>query len=845
MTVKKSTVQSVDSGIQIDPLSAERELREAVVHTPVRRLPWLEQLVGVEVWAKLEFQQHTGSFKYRGAHLATARGSGATVIAASAGNHGLAVAEAARRLGRPANICIPIVASRLKRERILATGAGLLEYGNSLEAATRHARQLAVEENLHYISPYNDTDVIAGASTVGLEFLRDVPETATMIVPIGGGGLVSGIGFAARALNREIKIIGCEPVRYASVTNSLAAGRIVRVTHQPTMADGLAVNLEPGSITYSLAQRFLDGTVCLTEEELAAATLAVLVHESLLVEPAGAAGIVACLRLAREGRLSGPVAIPLCGGNVQHSTLSKIERFPYSSDELIRLLDLRGRSVADTSVSWSRPGPATPLDVTRGGPEADLHAHLSECADELERSVADVDEFERYAELRELSVEPSLLRQLTDTARSAAALVSSRLASDDAGPAAEGRALSEATLRFGIATAAHVRSALEWCSPSYGQAAVSQFFDLGAQESPTVNYDRYESAATSRVENQLLSVLAAPPDEFGVIATSSGMAAYSLIEGFLLRERLTAGDTVLVAPYIYFEASEQLTSLPHIRCVRAPGYGTDEILDAVRVHRPRCLFIDPLANTAEQSMIDIAGVLAGLPTVLQGPITVVIDGTMVSGAIPFSTLRSTDQVEVFYYESCSKYMQLGMDASMAGLVACPVGLQPAFDRLRRNSGSILYRRSAFLFPRFDRAQLQRRMHRIGANALAVANSLHGQPEVSAAGQVYYPGHPAHPDFAIASRLSFAGGCVTFLFHDQGANHRNQLDAMLEIALDTAGKKGLLLTKGVSFGFSTPRISAAASMAESEPPFLRIYVGDPGAEQTALLAEVMAHAIAQS
>jgi threonine dehydratase/cystathionine beta-lyase/cystathionine gamma-synthase len=831
----------------IDPRAAAEELAGQVVHTPVRRLTWLERWVGVPVWAKLEFQQHTGSFKYRGAHLATARGDGRPVIAASAGNHGLAVAEAARRLGRPATICLPLTASRLKRERVLAAGARLIEHGNSLEEATAHARRLAELQGLQYLSPYNDPDVIAGAATLGLELLAEVPEATTTVVPVGGGGLASGFAVAADTLGRDVALIGCEPDRYASVAASLAAGKIVRVTHQPTFADGLAVNLEPSSITFDLLRRRLSDSVTLSEEELAAGTLALLVHESVLVEPAGAAAVIACVRLAQRGRLTGPVAIPLCGGNVQHATLTKVQRFPYYDDDLLRLLDLRGRSVSHTPVARTARGADRGGQRTRGGPAAALAARFELGLAELDRGRHEIAEFTAYCAQHSLAMDDGLVATLADTAHAAREqLLAGRAkvlaAGDDATASAQTLALAEAALRYGQATAAHVRGALDWCSPSYAQSGVAQFFDTGAQDAPIVNYDRYDSAATKRVETQLLDVFDLPGDEFAVTATSSGMAAYTLVEAFLLRERLACDDVVVTAPYLYFEAAEQLTTLPGVRCVRATGYSVDELVAAVRQHRARCLFADPLTNTAQQRMVDIPALIARLAAEVDWAVTLVVDGTMVSGAFGADVLRGAGPVEVLYYESCSKYLQLGFDAAMAGVVVHRVGQTAVLERLRRNTGAILYARAARLFPVFDRDMFLSRMDRICGNAVLVAEFLAADPRVADVGSVFHPGLADHVDHSIASTLRYAGGCVTVSFHEIGHNHRDQLDALLEHALAVAREKGLYMTKGVSFGFSAPRISAAASMAESEPPFLRIYVGDLGPAQADLLAEVLADAI---
>ncbi|WP_437762652.1 pyridoxal-phosphate dependent enzyme [Sorangium sp. So ce281] len=812
------------------------------IKTPVRRLYWLERYVGVPVYAKLESQQHTGSFKFRGAYYALHRnGTTRPVIAASAGNHGLAVAEVARQLGVPANICIPTTASRLKREHIVATGAGLIEHGNSLEEAIEHALKLARSKGHYFISPYNNPDVIAGNATISIELLNEVPEIKSLVVPVGGGGLISGMALGAACTGRTLDVFGCEPARYDSLTRSLKAGEIVRVVHQPTLADGLAVNLEPNSITFELVSRHVQGIVCLSEEELAASTLAMLVHESLLVEPAGAAAIVACIRLSQKGRLRGPVGIPICGGNLHHIALSRIQRFPYSDPLLLRLLDLRGRRAVDLPVARTRLSHDETAQADIATPQAALIEQLRLCIDDIGLCSREISDFEQYCCSQNLLFDEKVVHALAQEIETIAASVRQAiqlLEEGDAEQDSDRLAIGESALRWGLSTIAYVRGSLEWCSPSYDQSRVTQFYNLGAQNNPTVNYERYESAAVQRIESQLVGVLGLPPEEFAVTVTSSGMAAYMLIESFLLRERLAPGATVLLAPYIYFEASEQLTSLRSVRCVWAKEYEVASMLALVAEHRPSVVFLDSLANTATQRMIDLPAFVAGLRRQKLGPMTLVIDGTMISGGVSLEVIRGGDGVEVLYYESCSKYLQLGLDASMAGLVAYPVEARATFERLRRNCGSILYKHGAHLFPVYDRTRFHQRMLRISNNALRVASLLSQRKQVLDLVEVIYPGLPSHPDHAVAQRLPYAGGCVTFLFREPGMNHRDQLEAVIEEILERARPLGLHLTKGVSFGFSAPRISAAASMAESEPPFLRLYVGDRGARQADLLAHVL-------
>jgi cystathionine gamma-synthase len=474
---------------------------------------------------------------------------------------------------------------------------------------------------------------------------------------------------------------------------------------------------------------------------------------------------------------------------------------------------------------------------------ADLADHLARCSAELHTVHQEIDDYLQHCRRHRLLVADDLLSDLAHAALVGAARVDSHACRLGHTPGPDRLALAESVLRFGLSTLAYARGALEWCSPSYAQSRTVQFFDTRAQNSSTVNYERYEHAPLTRVESQLLDVLGLSDKTHAVSVTSSGVAAYTLIESFLVRERLRPGDVVLTAPYLYFEASEQLSTLPFVEVVRSTDYDAATLVAEAERLQPRCVFVDPIANTASQRMVDLPALLAGLRSVARERTTVVIDGTLVSAAVPPSLLASDDRVEVLYYESCSKYAQLGLDAGMAGLAAYPLELRDAFLRQRRNTGAILYRHGAELFPRYDAASYHRRMDRIAVNARRLAALLQADPRVRAAGRVYHPNLANHPDHAAVGALRHTGGCVTFLHHDPSRNTRESWDALFDVVLARAADRGVHLTKGASFGFATPRISAADAF-DGQPPFLRLYAGDRG-EQIAALADIIGSALAES
>ena len=276
--------------------------REDVVAAAERIRPLLEPTPLVEsdgFRLKLESLQPTGSFKVRGAVAAlSVLEPGTHVVTASAGNHGLAVAWAAERLGFDATIVVAETASPAKIEGIRRFPATLVVHGHDYDEAERHG--LSLEGT--YVSPYNDREVIAGAGTVALE----LGDAETIVVPVGGGGLASGIGLAS-----EARVVGVVPEAFPAMRAALDAGRLVEITGSDTVADGLHGNIEPGSVTFELVRDHVDEVVTVTEDELAAAMRFLAFTHGLVVEGAGAAAVAAI----RAGKADGGVAI-VTGRNI-------------------------------------------------------------------------------------------------------------------------------------------------------------------------------------------------------------------------------------------------------------------------------------------------------------------------------------------------------------------------------------------------------------------------------------------------------------------------------------------------------------------------------------------------
>lgn len=289
----------MDKVTSTDVLHARRRLAAHVWNTPCVRSSWLSARVGCDVFFKLENLQHTGSFKLRGALnklcRLVAQGDTRPVLAVSAGNHGRAVAYGAQLLGLRATVIVPRSAPQTKRDGIAQWGAHLELIGDSYDEAEHAALQRASAEDVTFVSPYDDADVIAGQGTIALELLQQVPDLDTILVPTGGGGLLAGVAVMAKAINPGVRVIGVQPEHAPAMYHTFRAGSIVVVQGRPTIADALAGNIAPGSMTVPLICRFVDDIELVSEENIRQAVIECLAREQMVVEGGGAAAVAALL----------------------------------------------------------------------------------------------------------------------------------------------------------------------------------------------------------------------------------------------------------------------------------------------------------------------------------------------------------------------------------------------------------------------------------------------------------------------------------------------------------------------------------------------------------------------
>jgi threonine dehydratase len=339
-----------------DVQDAAHLLDGVIERTPIEQSRALGRQVGADVYFKCENLQRAGSFKVRGAYVRMARLSeeerARGVVAASAGNHAQGVAVAASKLGIKAKIFMPMGVALPKLAATRGHGAEVVLHGNNVDEALTEAQRYAEETGAVFVHPFDNVDIIAGQGTIGLEILEQVPNVDTILMGVGGGGLLAGVAVAvkakARELGRDIRIIGVQAENAAAYPPSLAADALVPLKKVSTMADGIAVG-RPGQLPFSIIRELVDDVVTVSEDALARALIFLLERSKMVVEPAGAVGVAALMegKLNENGANPGTTAVVLSGGNIDPMLMLKV---------IQRGLSAAGRYLVVRMLLNDRPG---------------------------------------------------------------------------------------------------------------------------------------------------------------------------------------------------------------------------------------------------------------------------------------------------------------------------------------------------------------------------------------------------------------------------------------------------------------------------------------------------------
>ncbi len=301
---------------------AERRIAGVASRTPLVRSPALSKICGREVFLKLECFQPIKVFKIRGAYNKVSRVREASVVAASSGNHGIAVAYSSHILGKKCTVVVPEAAVEEKVEKIVEYGAEVVREGSLSGEREARALEIARATGAAFVHPFHDPDVIAGQGTCGLEIARQLGEFDSVLVPVGGGGLISGVSIALKALRPKAKVFGVEPEGAPKLSASLRAGKLVTIQAPSSIADGL-IPSSLGELTLAACSRYVDGAMTVSEDKILAATKALVRDAGIFAEPSGAAPLAALLSHP-TGAVGGRVVLVVSGGNISRGLLARI-----------------------------------------------------------------------------------------------------------------------------------------------------------------------------------------------------------------------------------------------------------------------------------------------------------------------------------------------------------------------------------------------------------------------------------------------------------------------------------------------------------------------------------------
>jgi len=313
--------------IAAEVVSAEKVIRPYIRKTYLEYSPFYSTKTGAEVYFKLENLQHTGSFKLRGAMnkllSMTAEEKGRGVVTASTGNHGAAFAYGLSIIKGSGVVFVPENASPTKVEAIERLGAEVRHIGSDSGETEAQARHFAEKNKMTHLPPYNDLKVIGGQGTIGFELANQLDQVDAVYVALGGGGMISGIAGYLKSTNPEVKIIGCSPENSQVMIQSVKAGRILDLPSLPTLSDGTAGGVEPGSITLDFCREFVDDYITVSESEIKDSLREFMQSQRMLIEGSAAVAVAACKK--QGNRFAGKnVVVVICGGNISLETLKEI-----------------------------------------------------------------------------------------------------------------------------------------------------------------------------------------------------------------------------------------------------------------------------------------------------------------------------------------------------------------------------------------------------------------------------------------------------------------------------------------------------------------------------------------
>jgi len=813
-----------------DVLSSYDEIRKHTIKTPLVRLPWLDTQDRT-VWGKLDNNQETGSFKLRGAVNSVLKApADERIVTASAGNHGLGIASACKKFNRSCRVYVPANASESKVTRLQNMGADVLLHGRDLQEAMDQARK----EQGYFISPFSHNDVMAGQGSIALEILEEYKDVFdNILVPLGGGGLIAGVASVFNTISPSTKITALHPAIFRRNNLLLKSGKDMHKPVYPTVADGLAAQHSSFDGTSEFVSSLIDDLELISEEDMYIAIASMLQNESQLIEGAGAIGVADLIKDIDGERYKGNILALICGGNISSSNLMRAMA-TYSSDTRVARLS-GSRSVvlsaeAQRNTDQTEYNPNINNNIIVDDYSTLWEGIIDGLQKDLDKFKEDVQRHIEYVEEENLELNLEALELIDERFTTIDELI--QKAKIDGKTSSQKRNL----FRLMIQEFANARSMVSWCSSSTDQSKITQFFDPAETTPGSVNYDRYGSVLLREREKSLLEALGHDAETVDLFLTSSGQASFTTVLSYLISEQLPENPEIVAAPYVYFEAQELIENQKSLNYTICQSWDIDNLISKVEEKNAHILLMDTLSNLGDMPVIDFRKFAEAIKNKDWSDKWLIVDGTMTSGGFnPFEIFNEEHHPNVIYYESGSKYLGLGLDIQMAGVVISPKNIASEVARHRRNTGAVMYQRNVLSMPRYDRSQFLSRMNRLTNNA----EILHGAlSNIDGSGVVFSPAYPTNWE---ALDWNHGGGVVSVMMNDPSMNTRQSLDYLVDLIVDECKKSNVDITKGVSFGFPTTRVSAAAAMANEMPPFLRFSMGEEDREDILKLTECVASA----
>lgn len=830
---KNTSVEEIKKKINANKIYEDSiEIEKFVIKTPLIRLNWLDT-ENRRVWAKLECNQITNSFKVRGAYNAIRKiDKNTTIVTNSAGNHGLGIAYVLWKLGRKGKIFVPVNASEIKLRRLINMGVEVIPVGKDLYECGEIAKKVAKEINGAYISPYSNLDIIIGQGSLAVEVLKQKESFNQILIPLGGGGLLTGVGTYFKTMNNDCRINAIHPQIFQRNFKNDYYEAFSKTVY-PTIADGLAVQHSEDDFTGNLVKDIADSIEQVSEDDIEMGIVAMLSNEGILVEGAGAIGISALINDPMGEKYNGDVLVIISGGNIATASLMHSLATHTKDNKIGKLLGFSSVKLPQEALKYeSKLDKSNNIKKLKNEDKEKNEDAWNEIIDNLCKDIEnykqELKEHIEYTQVEKLDINDTVIDHLKNELLNLDNLVKKIKIEKD-------MCQKKTMYRVALQEYSFIKNSLAWCSASSSQSKKIMFFTPAENNENAVNYDRYGTLLLKEREFTLQQSLGFDVEKTDLLLTSSGQAAYTVIESFLIRYALSEKPTIVSCPYIYFENLEQIQALKNINFIVSESWKLEDLIELVENNSAEALFLDPLANLGTLHITDFKRLakLLEIQKLDWSKKWLVVDGTMVSGGINlFEIFNKPNHPHILYFESGSKYLQLGLDLQMAGIIVAEKKYSAELNTHRRNTGTVMYQTGVTRFPKYNRKQYLARMLRLTKNAEMLYDSLETLNNDKKRLSLTFPTNWRELGW------SHGGGIVAVTFTEQGLNNRPCLDYLISLIIEECQKENVAFTKGVSFGFSTIRLSAASAMAQGRPPFLRFSIGEETEEEMNKICQII-------